>query len=81
MESALSAFFTLACSSVVYMLNLLPCPFLSFFSQLLSHLSVPDESFCCVKMRAKVNYLGMLKDGRFLVPFRNLPCFVEQVVS
>lgn len=34
--------------------------------QLLSHLSVPDESFCCVKVRAKVNYLGMLKDGELV---------------
>ena len=31
--------------------------------QLLSHLSIPDETFLCCKMKAKVDYIGMLQDG------------------
>lgn len=31
--------------------------------QLLSHLSVPDENFESMKVKAKVGYVGMLQDG------------------
>ena len=30
--------------------------------RMLSHLSVPDEGFLCMKAKAKVKYLGMLED-------------------
>ena len=32
------------------------------FRQLLSHLSVPDKGFFCMKAKAKVKYLGMFED-------------------
>ncbi len=33
--------------------------------QLLTHVSVPDENFECMKVKAKVGYVGMLQDGMF----------------
>ena len=27
-------------------------------------MSIPDEHFQCIKMRARVSYLGMLQDGK-----------------
>ena len=36
--------------------------------QLLSHLSVPDEGFLCMKAKAKVKYLGMFEDGEHTKP-------------
>ena len=32
--------------------------------QLLSHLSIPDETFFYTKAKTKVHYLGMLNDGQ-----------------
>jgi len=37
---------------------------LSSCEQLLTHLSVPDENFECLKVKAKVDYMGMLQDGK-----------------
>lgn len=39
------------------------CALLSV-EQLLSHLSIPDETYQSVKVKAKVSYLGMLQDGK-----------------
>lgn len=36
-------------------------------SQLLSHLSVPDEQYQCVRMKARVSYIGMLQDGEWIM--------------
>lgn len=33
--------------------------------QLLTHLSIPDEVYYCVHVKAKISYLGMLKDGNY----------------
>lgn len=33
--------------------------------QLLSHLSIPDENFESLKVKAKVGYMGMLQDGNY----------------
>ena len=32
-------------------------------TQLLSHLSIPDETYHSLKVKSKVGYLGMLQDG------------------
>ena len=39
------------------------CSFI--YLQLLTHLSTPDEVYFCDHVKAKVNYLGMLKDGNY----------------
>jgi hypothetical protein len=35
----------------------------TLFSKLLTHQSIPDEVYYCAPVKAKISYLGMLKDG------------------